>query len=143
MTGLLCRSVPAEYFDTGDAGNSLAVRICARCTGCPDDDPEPHGVIRHGVAYSDAGKPLPPCSNCGNPNVTFSGGDPSTKRCANCADPQISIPDARLSRQRWVGKLARRGFTTEQIAAEAGVGVRNAERLRAAANRAALLGAAA
>ena len=134
MTAQLCRGRPADWWETGDPGNALAVLICGLCAGCPDNDLEPHGVIRRGIAYSDAGKPLPPCSNCAMPNTAFTGGDASRKRCTSCADPTIAIPDVRLSRQRWVGALARRGFTTEQIAAEAGVGVRAVERIRAAEN---------
>jgi hypothetical protein len=121
VTAALCAGRPPEFWWTGHQGNRLALAICRRCTACPDNDPEPHGVIRRGVAYSDAGKPLPLCSACGGPNVGYNGGDPSLKVCAGCAVPDLPLPKWRASRNRWLVGLVARGFTARQAGAQAGL----------------------
>jgi hypothetical protein len=136
VTAVLCRTRPPEYWETGNAGNQLALLICGRCSGCPDDDPDPHGVIRQGVAFSDFGNPLPPCSNCGAPNTTYTGGDPSAKRCKRCAEPQVWIPDRREMRSLRVLSLSREGLTAKQIAAELGTSLNTVWSVRGQARKA-------
>lgn len=120
MTDLLCAGRPTEWWWTGDPGNRLAVTICRRCTGCPDDDPDPHGVIRRGVAYSDTGAVLPECSICGTPNAGFTGGPAEANRCATCIPRNVQIPDVRAVRHGHIRALAVRGFTDGEISAETG-----------------------
>jgi hypothetical protein len=123
MTAQLCHTRPPEYWDSGNAGNRLALLICGQCTGCPEGDPKPHGVIRQGVAYSDEGLPLPPCSNCGAPNLTYTGGDPSAKVCSTCVDPKVWLPDLRAGRRRWALALREAGVAAHEVAAETGLTV--------------------
>lgn len=132
MTRPLCAGQDPDWWTPADPGASLAIAICRRCVGCPvDDDPTPHGVIRRGVAYSDAGAVIPPCSTCGRPNTAYSGGDPTAKRCPLCADPTIAIPKVTASKYRWVVKLGDRGFSNKEIGAEAGISPVLAARVRA------------
>lgn len=68
MTARLCLNRPASWWDTGDPGNRKAIALCAVCPGnyrCADDDPEPRGVIRAGIAYNDRGKTVTVCPRCG------------------------------------------------------------------------------
>lgn len=92
MTRPPCIRVP-DWWDVGDDGNRLALRICFRCplrsgsdcrAGSPD--PQPHGVIRAGVAYSDAGTPLPEC-RCGYPQTNYVRGGSVPTACPWCAVP--------------------------------------------------------
>lgn len=131
----LCAGRPPQWWSTGDEGNTLAVQICRRCTGCPDDDPRPHGVIRQGVGYSDSGRALPPCSACGAPNTAYTGGDPTLKVCARCAVPQVPIPAFRASRNRWLAGLGRRGMPVRQIVAESGLPLSTVEKILIEARR--------
>lgn len=65
----LCASLPSDWWDLGDPGNRLALALCSVCPAlklCPSGDPEPHGVIRGGVAWGDDGERLPLCP-CGYP----------------------------------------------------------------------------
>lgn len=101
---VICVTRPADWWDTGDGGNRLALGYCSVCpsrsgttctAGLPD--PHPHGVIRAGVAYSDSGKALPICS-CGYPQTNYRGG--ATSGCPHCSvDPTIPIPVAREVRR--------------------------------------------
>lgn len=77
---MLCATRPAEWWETGDAGNRLALLLCAACPlrGC--DDPEPHGVIVNGTAYGDAGEPLAVC-HCGYPVQTVGRPGPCCTWC--------------------------------------------------------------
>lgn len=66
----LCASRPADWWETGDEGNRLALLLCGVCPQkqrCASTAVDEHGVIRAGVAYGDDGKPLPIC-RCGYPN---------------------------------------------------------------------------
>jgi hypothetical protein len=89
-----CTRVP-DWWDTGDGGNRLALMICGVCrfrtgTACTagQPDPQPHGVIRAGVAYNDAGTPLPLCP-CGYPQTAYRGG--AIGRCPWCAPPTMRL----------------------------------------------------
>ncbi|MGX6605608.1 hypothetical protein ACWKSP_26270 [Micromonosporaceae bacterium Da 78-11] len=123
----LCRGLPADWWETGDDGNDLALLICRRCTGCPDDDPTPHGVIRQGVAYADSGVPLPDCSTCGRLNRTYTGG---VSRCDLCTEPRVALPNVRASRDRWIAGLCAQGMSNADVAAEADVSLRTVGRIR-------------
>lgn len=129
----LCVGQDPELWTTGDDGNHLAVMICRLCSGCPDRDrdPVPHGVIRHGVAHSDAGVALPDCDRCGFPVTDFRGG--GLPRCRSCADPEIWIPDPVLMRQSQVRTLARLGLSDRDIAEQTGFAVKSVGRIRRAA----------
>jgi hypothetical protein len=102
-----CTRMP-DWWETGDGGNRLALMVCGRCpfrrgTECTagQPDPQPHGVIRAGVAYSDAGTVLAICP-CGYPKPNSTGGI-APKRCSRCGPPQIAwtyIPPPRAPRPR-------------------------------------------
>jgi hypothetical protein len=124
----LCVRLPAQWWETGDGGNRMAIGICGRCTGCPDDDPKPHGVIRRGVAYSDAGNVVPICPNCGHPNVDYRGGDPGL--CSGCAVPDIAIPSALGDRRSQITQMVGQRLSDEQIAASLGLAVDSVRKLR-------------
>ncbi len=87
----LCATLPPEWWDTEDDGARFALKLCRGCSarrgsecsaGLPD--PSPAGVVRAGVAYSDAGKPLPLCP-CDYPIIGYRGGTPG--RCHRCLPP--------------------------------------------------------
>lgn len=121
MTRQLCAGLPAGWWTPDDDGARLAQAICRRCPaqpGCLDGDPQPHGVIRAGRAYSDAGKVLPDCEVCGRPCADYRGGTP---RCRVCTVPDMALPDVSESRVRWLLALRDRGFTLKQVGAEAGL----------------------
>lgn len=122
----LCVGRDPEWWTPEHEQARLAMLICARCTGCPGNDDAPHGVIRHGVAYSDAGRVLPVCG-CGRPCPDYAGGTP---RCAWCADPKVSTPRVGESRARWMVKLSARGLSNAQIGAQAGIGARTVAEAR-------------
>lgn len=123
----LCHGRDPELWSTGDDGNRLALLICARCTGCPDTDPNPAGVIRQGVAYSDTGFALPVCGDCGYPVVGYNGGTPS---CRRCADPQVWVADRTWLRRRRVTVLAGKGLLDRQISDRTGIPAKSVSRIR-------------
>ncbi|MFY1686453.1 helix-turn-helix domain-containing protein [Plantactinospora sp. WMMB782] len=94
-----CHGKPADWWDTGDDGNRLALALCGVCPTRDGDtctagipDPHPHGVIRAGIAYSDTGRRLPIC-RCGYPQDDYLGGQPTD--CRRCRVPDVPIPDPR------------------------------------------------
>lgn len=118
MTRALCRTTPPEYFYTGDDGNRLALMLCEACPARTDvtcsaglPDPRPHGVIRAGIAYSEAGYPLGIC-DCGYPFVTGHGG-PNTL-CHRC-DPPLAW--FRLTITYWAED---KGYGAKRIARQLG-----------------------
>lgn len=86
MTRPLCAGLDPEWWTLGDDGNRLALAICGRCSGCPSNDPKPHGVIRQGVPYSDKGAALRICA-CGYPQATRRADDDTL--CPRCALPGL------------------------------------------------------
>jgi hypothetical protein len=128
MSRPLCASLPADWWDTGDPGNRLALQICGRCTGCPDDDPQPHGVIRRGVAYFDTGKAVPICPSCGRPNVSYRGG--AVGLCSSCTVPDVPIPAALGDRRAQISTLVERQLTDAQIGAQIGLKPESVRKLR-------------
>jgi hypothetical protein len=115
----LCRTRPADWWDTGDDGNRLALLLCSVCPGrttCSEGDPEPHGVIRGGVAWSDAGVRLPLCA-CGRPA-------PGRAECYDCDPPAVrSWADWRapVSREERICALSASGVSYRAIALEFGL----------------------
>jgi hypothetical protein len=108
------------------------VLICGVCTGCPDNDPAPAGVIRQGVPYSDTGNALPLCPGCSYPFVGYRGGP--VRFCQRCAVPDVQIPDPKKTwerRELLVVALARRGFDDERIGAESGLATSRPSKLNA------------
>ncbi len=129
MSTQLCLGRPSDWWDVGDGGNRLATAICRVCAGCPNSDPDPAGVIREGVAYSDRGAVIPECPTCGRPSDTWRGG--VVTRCSTCAvDESLPLPDTRLLDRRWILSLMRRGFTDEQVSAECGRTVSAVQNIR-------------
>lgn len=128
MTGLLCVGRPPEWWWTGNPGNSLAVAICRRCEGCPDNDPAPHGVIRHGNAYADSGIVLPTCPNCDRPNSAYRGGEAGL--CKSCAVPDVSIPSCRGDRNQQIAQLVGRGLNDTAIGFDLGLRPESVRRRR-------------
>lgn len=117
----LCAGKDPEMWSPASADARLAMAICRRCTGCPDNDPKPHGVIRQGVPYGDSGQVIPPCPACTRPQVDYRGG--AVTPCRLCAVPDVAIPDpgqVRASRVRWLVKL---GADHDRIALDLGVRV--------------------
>ena len=129
MTAVCERMDPDMWSPESDSAR-LALLICGRCQGCPDNDPTPHGVIRQGVAYSDAGQPLPICPSCGFPVVGYRGGTPV---CGRCAAPDVAIPDRRAHRLAMVSWLTKLDTSDALIAAELGVHPQSVHKLRKAA----------
>lgn len=91
MTRQLCRGLPHEWWTTNDDGSRLAMAICQRCPSqqtCPDDDPQPHGVVRAGAPFSDRGILLGDCPTCGYPQP----GDRVAQqdKCPRCELPPLS-----------------------------------------------------
>jgi hypothetical protein len=104
------------------------MRICNLCTGCPDNDPTPAGVIRQGVPYADTGKRIPLCPNCGRPHMGYKGGNLTL--CRLCAVPDIEIPSARLSRNARIVALAKQDVPDDVIAADVGLSADAVGKLR-------------
>jgi len=66
---------PPEWWDVDNPGARLAVLLCGVCPAlerCRRLARRPAGVVWAGVAYSDAGVPLPICS-CGYPDEVGTG----------------------------------------------------------------------
>jgi hypothetical protein len=67
-----CHRLPADWWETGDHGNRLAITLCRlACTvqpECRQGDPNPAGIVHNGVAYNDRGEPYPQCP-CGRPII--------------------------------------------------------------------------
>lgn len=111
----LCAGRDPEWWSPGSDGARLAMAICRRCTGCPSNDPTPHGVIRQGVPYGDTGRVLPVC-DCGYPNAGYRGGP--VLPCARCAVPTVPIPDRKAVRASRIRHLAVLGLTARAIGIE-------------------------
>ncbi|GIM88844.1 hypothetical protein [Paractinoplanes toevensis] len=117
----LCLGRDPEWWGFNHDGARLALAICRRCPAageCRDDEPEPLGVIRAGVAYSDEGRALPLCSTCGYPNARVGFG--SDERCERCMP---GLTRWRTDIARWAGEglsdiqIGRRvGATRRQVA---------------------------
>jgi hypothetical protein len=93
--------LPSDWWLSGDDGSRLALAICRRCpvrVGCLDGDPDPHGVIRAGEAFSDFGNRLGDCPTCGYPQP----GDRIAQRdrCPRCELPPLSR--FRADVERWI-----------------------------------------
>lgn len=90
----LCRGKPADWWETGDGGNRLALTICRACPArprCAAAARDECGVVRAGIAYSDTGKVLPVC-HCGYPQTSYRGG---TVTCCPWCTGQKPAPAAR------------------------------------------------
>lgn len=93
-----CQTRNPEWWETGNDGNRLALMLCRICTGCPDNDPRPTGVIRSEVAYGDDSKPRGQCA-CGYPaeapipdpakNPRIRAGHTIVQPCRRCQLPGI------------------------------------------------------
>lgn len=130
MTAPLCRARPADWWTPDDDGARLALAICHRCPdrdGCAAGDPQPHGVIRAGQAWSDAGAQLPVCG-CGYPVDDYRGG--TVTPCRRCRTPDTPIPDPGEVRRRTVRLLVRAGHDDHALAAALGVQAGTAKLLR-------------
>ncbi len=96
----LCASLPSDWWMTGDDGNRLALALCSVCPlreRCLEGDPEPHGVIRGGVAWGDDGRPRGLCG-CGYPLPAKDGVERA--ECYRCEPRQnVKVPK-RLRRKR-------------------------------------------
>jgi hypothetical protein len=108
-----CQTRPADWWEYGDAGNRLAVLLCAVCPGCLfPASCRPAGVIVAGRAYDDDGQVHALCE-CGYPaeapadrHLTST----SKQLCPRCKLPDISL---------WRGYILRRhhaGHRTTDIA---------------------------
>lgn len=131
----LCRGRPADWWSPDDDGARLALTLCRACPAlptCPEGDPSPHGVIRAGSAYTDAGASLPICP-CGYPDTTYSGG--TIGRCGRCRVPDTAIPDPAAVRRLAVKLLARDGLPDARIAAQMRLSRRTVRHHRVAAGR--------
>lgn len=93
----MCATRPADWWVVPDDGNRLALGLCSVCPEllrCSDGDPEPHGVIRGGIAYSADGQPLDLCS-CGRPEAYVGRRD-----CYACRpSPNIPLPVVKFARK--------------------------------------------
>mgnify|MGYP001574485219 CR=1 FL=1 len=104
MVTRLCVGRPCDWWDLGDDGNRLALAFCYVCpsrTRCSAGDPRPHGVIRAGVAYSDAGNPLAICA-CGYPDTSYRDGRIGAG-CPRCAVPPLDVVRPAVEQRARVG----------------------------------------
>lgn len=131
-----CRGLPAQWWETGDDGNRLALTICGHCPARQDNhcraglpDPHPAGVIRAGLAYNDNGVALPLC-DCGYPVLAYRGGPVGS--CPRCTVPDVAIPDPKTVRNRSLRLLALYGASDEQISTQLGLAVETVMKLRRA-----------
>ena len=124
----LCVGRDSEWWTPNHEQARLAMRICSLCVGCPDNDPKPHGVIRRGVAYSDAGNVLPLCPNCDRPHTGYRGGELTL--CQMCAVPDVPIPSQRGDRYTQIAALARQRLTDAAIAAQLGMKAEAVRKIR-------------
>lgn len=94
MTVELCLGRPPEWWEPKSDGARLAITICRRCpsrSSCLANDPDPKGVIRAGIAFSDTGATISPCPTCGYPR-------PGTALRGQVCCPHCDVPN--LSRWR-------------------------------------------
>lgn len=125
----LCVGRDPDWWTPASEQARLAMRICSVCVGCPvDDDPAPHGVIRHGIPYSDAGKVVPLCPNCARPNVDYRGGELGL--CRACAVPDVPIPSARGDRDTQIVALTGQGLSDAAIGAQFGLKAESVRKIR-------------
>lgn len=103
----LCETRPAEWWETGDPGNRLALALCRVCpqrrgddclAGLPD--PKPTGVIRAAVAYNQRGGICPICERCGYPVHDLP--ESRWKRSPGCTHCRVPTP------QSWVRRYGDR-----------------------------------
>lgn len=120
LTRPACLGKPSEWWDTGDGGNRLALGLCDVCPARRGDacdagtpDPEPYGVIRASIAYSDTGHRLPVC-RCGYPQTSYRGG--AVTDCPRCKVPDVPIPDPKRVLRWRVRDLFHAGYTDDRIA---------------------------
>lgn len=100
---MLCLDQPADWWDTGDNGNRTALDMCRTCpTGCPNNDPYPHGVIRDGIPYGNNGRPRPLCP-CGYPVETDHAKPGADSRCRRCQTPTIANHRTQIIDMRQTG----------------------------------------
>jgi hypothetical protein len=133
MTRRLCVGKPPEWWEPANDGARLALTLCRACpnlTRCPGGDPNPHGVIRAGAAYNDAGTAVPVCP-CGRPVTDFRGG--TIPPCPRCRVPDVPIPDPTALRRRRVEICARAGMPDGMIAVRLGVSAKTVRNDRIAA----------
>ncbi len=127
-TKALCAGLDPEWWTPTSQGARLAMRICGQCGGCPTTDPNPCGVIRQGIPYTDNGRTLPLCPNCGYPHTAYRGG--TLTLCPRCRVPDVPIPEARGGRHAHIVALARRGLSDDVIAVEVGMTVKAVGKVR-------------
>lgn len=116
----LCATRPADWWSPEDDGARLALALCQVCPSirrCAELDPEPHGVIRAGVAYSDTGRALPACPDCRYPLLGQVG---RHVQCGRCDVPRLARwrADILRWREQGIGDAAagrRLGATSEEI----------------------------
>lgn len=117
MTALCVGRDPEMWTPESDLAR-LAMAICRRCTGCPDNDPKPHGVIRRAVPYSNTGRPMSVCPTCGYPQPGDASHHPD--RCPRCDLPALTRFAADLASWHAAGLTdrqagARIGASSEQV----------------------------
>lgn len=110
----LCATRPAEWWDTGDDGNRLALALCRVCPNvvpCAAGDRKPRGVVRAGVVYGDAGE-LPLCG-CGYPFLA---------RCRRCDPAWPKWWRGPYDHERYLVRKAKRRLSTAPPDRETGCG---------------------
>lgn len=121
-----CEILPAQWWDTGDDGNRLAIMLCKQCEGCTMDDPNPCGVIRAGVPYADDAHPraLCPCGYPATARIPVAGKNSyarsSVQLCHRCQPPGIDRYRAAIIRWRDAGEqygviAARIAFSPDHV----------------------------
>ncbi len=132
VTPAVCGGRPPEWWETGDGGNRLALLLCGACTGCPDNDRRPAGVIRNGAAYNDDGEKLANCA-CGYPTTISVEQRAKNRRrrnpdyepvCARCRPIPVAI-----YRHEILKRIKNRTMTVSEVARWQGVNPTNISRL--------------
>lgn len=87
----LCATRPADWWETGDGGNRLALALCRVCPAqpaCAATASREAGVIRAGVAYTERGRVARICS-CGYPDDKLPDPRRTTSLCRRCEVPLL------------------------------------------------------
>lgn len=118
----MCEDQPAAYWNTFNAGNLVAFRLCAICplpaAGKCGPELEPVGMIVDGVPYDDHGHALERCPSCGYPMPRRKGyrnGACNRKKCPAGAKRSRRQAKAAVDAAKATGKVRRPSMFIAEI----------------------------